>query len=101
MKPLLEWLVKVLNPQQICVLCLLATAAMAGYGVRTFANNKDVTAIKVELLQSRLLDLRIEQCKAIKSGQPSRFFAGQVQEQIEKYRVLTGQEPPLPSCEEI
>lgn len=101
MKPLMEWLVKVLNPQQICVLCLAATAVMAGYGIRTFASNKDVIDIKVQLLQKSLLDLRIEQCKAIKAGQSAAFYAGQIQVQSGKYFELTKSSPALPGCNEI
>ena len=96
-----QWFLKSLSPQQICWLCLLATILGGMYGVRVFAKNTDVEAIRIELLQSRLLDLRLRQCQAIKAGQPAAFFAGQIQEHDAKFRALTGTWAPLPGCGEL
>jgi hypothetical protein len=97
----IAFLRRVLNPQQICLLCLLATMSLGGYAMRTFANNSDVVDIKVELLQTRLLDLKIKQCEAIKAQKNTEFFAGQIQVQTEKYYILTGRLPSLPTCSEL
>lgn len=90
-----------LSPLQVCWLCLFATAAGGMYAVNVFAKNDEVTSIRVELLQQRLLDLRIRQCQAIKDGQPAAFWAGQIQEQATKYYELTNRSPQLPGCGEL
>lgn len=89
------------SPKQICWLCLLFTISIAGWGFATFARESDVTAIRVELLQGRLLDLRIRQCTAIKEGQSAVFFARQYAEQADKYEELTGRQPKTADCAEL
>src|SRR6187399_1700531 len=83
-------LLRAFNPQQLCVLCLMATLGMGGFALRTFARDSDVTNIRIELAQGRLLDLRIRQCDAIRFNLPAAFFAGQIAEQADKYQALTG-----------
>jgi hypothetical protein len=94
-------LVESLSPQQVCWLCLLLTAMGALYGVRTFAKDSEVKEIRIELLQQRLVDLRIRQCDSIKEGQPSVFFAREMTSLMDKYYLLTGRSAILPMCAEL
>lgn len=96
-----EWFLKSLTPQQVCWLCLLCTFGAGLYGVNTFAKDSEVKQIRVELLQQRLLDLRIRQCDAVRLLQPASFFAGQITDQSDKYEALTGRKPELPTCQEL
>lgn len=101
MEGLWSRLLQSLSPSQVCWLCLLVTCGAAGYGLRTFAKNSDVEAIRVDIMQSRLLDLRIRQCSAIKALQGGAFFAGQIRLQADQYLQLTGRPYSPPSCEEL
>lgn len=57
---------------------------------------------RLEVIEARLFDLRIEQCRAIKAGESPRVYTVQIQEQWSKYLLLTkGREPRLPSCTEL
>jgi hypothetical protein len=96
-----QWFLRSLSPQQVCWLCLLVTMGAGFYGITTFARESEVSQIRVELLQQRLLDLRIRQCGAIKAGESAAFFAGQIQQQSGKYRELTKSPPDLPACSEL
>jgi hypothetical protein len=94
-------LVDSLSPLQACWVCILITGGATLYAVDTFAKNDDVEAIRIELLQKRLLDLRLEQCRAIKEGRTAAFFSGQITEQSDKYQQLTKRRPQLPTCTEL
>jgi hypothetical protein len=94
-------LLQSLSPLQICWLCLLSTVGGGIYAVNTFARDSDVSSIRVELLQDRLLELRIRQCDAVKAFQPADFFAKQITEQAGKYQELTNAQPNLPTCQEL
>lgn len=96
-----KWFIRSLSPQQVCWLCLLVTVSGGMYAMRVFARTDDVASIRVELLQDRLLDLRIKQCDAIQAGQPPQFFAKYIQEQAVIYFSIVGVNPILPPCEEL
>jgi hypothetical protein len=89
------------SPQQICWVCVGLLALMGTYGLRTFAKDSELKQVRVELLQQRLLDLRIRQCDAIRAQQSAQFFARQITEQSGKYRDLVHAPPDLPTCTEL
>ncbi len=92
---------KTLSPIQVCWLCLLLTFGGGLYGLNTFARDSELKQVRVELLQQRLVDLRIRQCEAVRKAQPADFFAKQITEQAGKYRELTYSPPDLPKCNEL
>lgn len=98
---LVSKIVETFTPRQICWLCLVCTVGFTGWGFAVFARESDVTAIRAELLQGTLIDLRIRQCTAIKEGQSAAFFAQQVTAQTDKYEALTGRRPDIPNCAEL
>lgn len=96
------------SPQQICWVCVGLLGVMGTYGLNTFAKtgmvqhlSDEVKGVRVELLQQRLLDLRIRQCESIRAQQSAQFFARQITEQSGKYRELVHAPPDLPTCTEL
>lgn len=61
---------------------------------------RDVTAIRRELLEARIFDTRVKQCTA-ESVAARRFYAEKQRDLINGYIDLTGREPALPGCREL
>lgn len=59
----------------------------------------EVMSIKVELVEQRIFESRVRQCESDSGA--SRFYRGQLQELMRKYRELTGSDYELPACDEL
>lgn len=82
----LDWIKRVLNPQQICVLCVATTMALGFYCMKTFAANETVETMRVEILESELYDITRDQCKSTdRNG-----YGRRMQELKRRYAQLTG-----------
>lgn len=66
-----------------------------------FASSEDVKGIKVQLLDSSIIQARIQYCTAPAGSRMKNYFLTQVNEKTREYRDLTGIAYSLPSCEEL
>ncbi len=76
----------------------LGFAPVLGAG---FARAEDVSVIKVYLLEDAILEARIRYCTAPNGTPMKSFFFKTVNQKVSEYRILTGFNYPLPTCEEL
>lgn len=81
-----DWIKRVLNPGQICVLCVMSTMALSFYCMKTFASNETVETMLIEILESELYDIARDQCRSTDRIGNSR----RMQELKRRYAQLTG-----------
>jgi hypothetical protein len=92
---------KVLNPQQVCVVCVFFTGGLYTYSVATFARNDEVTQMRIEQLEATAFDTRSKQCIALKQGQSGAAYREKLAELLRKYREIAGGDYNLPTCDEL
>jgi hypothetical protein len=92
---------KVLNPQQVCILCVVFTGGLYTYSVATFARNDEVTQMRIEQLEATAFDTRSKQCIALKQGQSGAAYREKLAELLRKYRHISGGDYSLPECAEL
>lgn len=56
---------------------------------------------RAEYLEGRAFDIRIKQCEAIAQKKSALVFTTQLQQVLYTYRILTGKELILPTCDEM
>jgi hypothetical protein len=62
----------------------------------------DIGDLRVEALTTRIFNLRVSQCQAIKDGKSAAAYTVQLTEQLLLYEKLTGKVyQNLPKCEEL
>lgn len=106
LKELFGWFIKQLDPQQICLLCLMVTIA-GGYIVSTqFVRASEVDLIRSELrdlsteaLEAKILDARIRQCH--EKPESRSFYSRHLAELTRKYHMKADSPFMLPDCGEL
>lgn len=90
------------------VMLLWITGWLGTFGYPGPARATEIAVVKeearlgrIEGLESRMFDLRVKQCEALKANQSPRVFTVQLQQLIDRYYALTQRSPTLPSCEEL
>ena len=66
-----------------------------------FASADDVTAIRVSLYETEIIERRIQYCEAPRGTAAKRFFLKSVNQVVTKLYDLTGIVYQLPGCEEL
>lgn len=92
---------KHLNPQQVCILCVVFTGGLYTYSIQTFARNDEVTQMRIEQIEATAFDTRSKQCIALKQGQSGAAYREKLAELLRKYREITDGDYNLPDCEEL
>lgn len=103
---LVDWFLAKANPQQICVLCLLTTIGISYVVSTQYVKaselervRSDLHEIATEQLETKLIEVRIMQCKAENGAE--RFYQARVSELLRRYQERTQQRFELPSCAQL
>lgn len=104
---LFKKLIESMSPMQVCWVCLIVTAGLAMFSVRTFADNSKVDslsykleAIQAEFLEQRIFETRLRQCTA-STTEARQFYGQKLAELATRYQQATTRSYPMPSCSEV
>ena len=100
MRELAAWFLRTLNPQQICIVCLMVTLGGAMYASKSFAGSDEFSAYVQSDLEDKLIELRIKQCKA-DTDQARQFFYERLNRKQQQYEQLTGHRFSVPECSDL
>jgi len=90
------------------IMILWMTGWLSTFGYPGPARATEISTVKEEArqtrlegLESRMFDLRVKQCEALKASESPRVFTIQLQQLMDRYFQLTQRQPNLPTCEEL
>lgn len=66
-----------------------------------FASAETVNYIQISLVETAIIDRRTRYCEAPRGSDVRKFFLKSVSEKLIEYRMLTGADYNLPTCEEL
>lgn len=65
------------------------------------AQQDSLQQMRTEMLESRIFDLRVEQCRALAKSESASVFTVQLDEVKRQYRTLTSHFAQTPDCKEL
>ena len=100
------------NATLVMLLMLFHVAQACGFlqwaGLSPYAMAEDVAAqksqlneVQIQLLEDAIFRLRIQQCGAARENKGGGVYWSQLQSKLRDYQKLTGQQYPLPGCNEL